>query len=272
MTSVTIPDSPSLGVPAGMKQAGQRVDFKVDKFELAIETKGYLLLWERSIQCPCAPVVSQTEQPDPNCDLCKGVGWIYFGASESQILTEYELTDLQQSMLDSSGGMVIRGLITSVTSKETPYEIIGRWVEGAANLTVRHENRLGYYDRITSLDSQIVFSETLVADGTSILPTRYPVIGVNHARSVTTEYKCDADYTISDDGVITWYPASAPAADTRIVVHYLCHPVWLVVEHPHAARVTSNKLKTANPSTPTGEAKQLPIQAMIRYDFLPAPE
>lgn len=271
MASVSIPESPSLGVPVGTKQTGQRVDFKVKNFELAIETKGYLLLWERSIPCPCSPVTEQTEQPDPNCDLCKGIGWIYFGASDAQILTEYKLTDLQQSMLDSSGGMVIRGVISSITNKENPYDLIGRWSEGSANLTVRHENRLGYYDKITSLDSQIVFSETLIADGTNILPTRYPVIGVNHARSVTTEYKYEADFSI-ESGVIKWYAGSVPAEDTRLSIHYLCHPVWLIIEHPHAARVTSNKLKTAVTSTPTGEAKQLPIQAMMRYDFLPAQE
>ena len=268
MSVVTIPDSPSLGIPVGMKQAGQRVDFRVDNFDLAIETKGYLLLWERSIPCPCSPVVAQTEQPDPNCDLCKGVGWVYFGASESQMLTYYTLTELQQYMLENSQGMIIRGLVTSVTNKDTPFDIIGRWQEGSANLTVRHENRVGYYDKITSLDSQIIFSEVLIADGSAVLPTRYPVIGVNHARSITTEYKCGADFVI-ENGEINWYSGSIPVSDMRISVHYLCHPVWLIVEHPHATRVTSNKLKTSTQSTPTGEAKQLPIQAMMRYDFLP---
>ena len=85
---ITMPDYPELGIPEGVKQIGQRIDFKPTQFDLAIETKGYLLLWERSTQCPCTPVTTQTEQPDPNCSLCKGSGWIYFGAPNAQILTE----------------------------------------------------------------------------------------------------------------------------------------------------------------------------------------
>lgn len=271
MPTITMPAVPALGIPAGVKEQGQRVDFKVEQFELAIETKGYLLLWERAAQCPCSPVTTQTEHPDPNCDLCKGVGVIYFGAPEAQVIDNYQLTELQQHMVDDSGGMVIRGVITSVISRQEPYNVIGNWVDGSCNLTVRHENRIGYYDKVTSLDSQIVFSEVLIADGTNTLPTRYPVIGVNQLRTVNTVYTTGVEYAI-EDGVITWYAGYEPDEDTRLSVHYLCHPVWLVVEHPHAARVTLNKFKTATPTTPTGDPKQLPIQAMIRYDFVPAPE
>jgi hypothetical protein len=268
MPTVTIPDYPVLGVPEGVKQAGQRVDFKLDQFSLAIETKGYLLLWERSLECPCAPVTTQTEQPDPNCDLCNGQGWIYFGAPEAQVLDNYALTELQQYMLDSSGGMVIRGLKDSITNKENPVDPIGKWAEGSAHLTVRHENRLGYYDRITSLDSQIVYSEILITDGTAILATRYPAVGVNYLRSVDKVYTIGVEFQI-ENGVVTFYSGQIPDANTRLAIHYLCHPVWLVVEHPHASRVTLNKFKTSKPTSPAGDAKQLPIQAMIRYEFLP---
>lgn len=269
MTVIQIPEGPSLGIPEGVKQS-QRVDFRANEFDLAVETKGYLLIWERSMDCPCSPVSTQTENPDPNCPLCKGKGWLYFGASDAQALTQYTLDELQQAILDRSGGIIIRGLITTVISSQEPYEVTGKWAKGSANLTVRSQNRLGYYDRITSLDSQIAYYEVLVADGSSTLPTRYPVIGVNHMRTVSFVYRSGSEFAI-EKGVITWYPGSEPSADTRIAVHYLCHPVWLIVEHPHSVRVTSNKFKKGSPSTPTGEAFQLPIQALMRYDFLPEP-
>lgn len=271
MAIINIPDAPAIGLPENTKSSGKRVDFKPDDFALAIETKGYLLLWERAIECPCTPVTTQTEQPDPNCELCKGIGVIYFGASDAQILSEYTLNDLQQHLVDTTGGMVIRGLINTVTSKQNPYDVIGKWVEGSANLTVRHENRVGYYDKITSLDSRIVFKEVIVADGTNTLPTRYPVIGVNYMRTVDTEYTSGAEFYI-ENGVITWHPGNVPDENTRFAVHYLCHPTWLIIEHPHAVRVTSNLFKTKTPTTPTGEPRQLPIQAAMRYDFMPSPE
>jgi hypothetical protein len=269
MAVIQIPEGPSLGIPDGVKQS-RRVDFRAIEFDLAIETKGYLLIWERSMDCPCTPVSIQTENPDPNCPLCKGKGWIYFGASNEQVLTQYTLDELQRTMLVNSGGMIIRGLITTVTSSQEPYEVTGKWAKGSANLTVRSQNRLGYYDRITSLDSQIAYYEVIVADGSSTLPTRYPVIGVNNIRSVSSVYRSGSEFAI-ENGVITWYPGFAPIANTRISVHYLCHPVWLIVEHPHSVRVTSNRFKKETPTTPAGEALQLPIQALMRYDFLPDP-
>lgn len=261
---------PVLGVPEGEKQAGQRVDFKPNQFDLAIETKGYLLLWERATWCPCAPVTIQTEQPDPNCELCKGQGWTYFGAATSQNISGYELTDLQEQMRQDTGGMIIRGIITSVSNQQNPVDVLSNWLAGTANLTVRAENRIGYYDKATLLDAEIVYSERIVADGTAILDTRYPVICVNQIRTTDSVYKEGTEFDISK-GVVTWRDGHIPEADTYISIHYLCHPVYLVVTHPHAARLTSLKFKTSSPKTPTGDPRQLPIQAVIRYDFVPEP-
>ena len=266
----TIEMKPELGVPEGEKQAGQRVDFKSKKFELLIETKGYLLLWERAMVCPCAPVAAQTEQPDPNCELCEGRGWTYFGPSSPQDITGYELTDLQEQMREDTGGAIIRGITTTIGSNPNPVDILSNWVEGSAMLTVRHANRLGYYDRITLLDGQIVFSEQIKADGSAVLPTRYPVVGVNQLRSIDTVYEEDTHFEVNL-GVISWRPGHIPTEETYVALHYICHPTYLVITHPHAARVTSQLFKTLTPKTPTGDPQQLPVQAVIRYEFLPEP-
>jgi len=269
MGTATI-NMPALGVPEGEKQAGQRVDFKPTKFDLAIETKGYLLLWERAMVCPCAPVADQTEQPDPNCDVCKGRGWTYFGPSEAQDLSEYELTDLQEKMREDSGGSIIRGVTHTIGSNPDPVNILSNWVEGSAMLTVRNENRLGYYDRITLLDAEIVFSEHIKADGGTVLPTRYPVVGVNQLRSVSQVYEQETDFDLNL-GEISWRSGYEPDEDTHLALHYICHPTYLVITHPHAARVTSQLFKTPTPKAPTGGPRQLPVQAIIRYEFLPEP-
>jgi hypothetical protein len=265
--TIVMPEVPVLGLPEGTKQTG-RVDFRADKFDIAIETKGYLLLWERAALCPCSPVVIQTEQPDPNCSLCKGRGWLYFGANIAQDLSAYTLTDLQRKMIADTGGMLIRGIITSITSRQDQLGQVTNWVSGTANLTVRHQNKIGYYDKLTLLDSEIIYSEVLVTDGTNILPTRYPVVNVDRLRSVATVYSMGVHYQV-ENGVITWLPGYIPDADIRVSIHYICHPAWLVVEHPHASRVTLQNYKTSKPNSPLGNARLLPIQALIRYDFLP---
>ena len=51
-------------------------------------------------------------------------------------------------------------------------------------------------------------------------------------------------------------------------MHYLMHPTWLVVEYPHMIRTTPIKFKTTSPTTPQGDPNALPVQAMLRYEFL----
>lgn len=269
---ITMPPVPALGVPAGMKQAGQRVDFRPDQFDLAIETKGYLLAWTRACVCPCEPVSEKAKgMPDPNCPLCHGDGWFYFGGHEAQEAEQIgTLDEIQQAIVDESGAMVIRGIMTSIANQFNPWDKLGNWMSGSSQVTVRHQNKLGYFDKIVGLDVDIAYAEVIVTDGSQALETRYKVTGINLIRSEDKVYTPDVDYKIVK-GAITWYPGKIPETGIRLSVHYLCHPTWLVVEHPHAARVTSVKFKTANPKTPTGDPRKLPVQAIVRYDFIPGP-
>jgi hypothetical protein len=268
---ITMPTVPQLGIPTGMKEAGQRVDFRPDQFDLMIETKGYLLAWIRACVCPCTPVVSQTEQPDPNCDLCHGQGWFYFGGNTTQDFSDWELTDLQKNIIADNNAMVIRGIITGISASQDPVDKLGNWVSGTMMLTVRHQNKLGYYDKIIALDSEIAYSEVIEADGTNYLSARYLMTGINQLRSESTIYTADADYRLLGSGRIEWL-ITAPTSGTRLAIHYLCNPTWLVIEHPHIIRTTSRKFKTTAPKTPQGDPRSLPIQALMRYDFLPEPE
>lgn len=271
MATIVMPPVPALGLPEGTKEAGQRVDIKPDQLTLLIETKGYRLAWTRAAKCPCAPVTTKTEQPDPNCTLCKGQGWLYFGDVDPTDWDKVgDVDEVQKAIIDDSGAMVILGIITNVRKQHDPVNKITRWVSGETQVTVRADNALGYYDRLVSLDTEIVFAEVLVADGTAVLPTRYPVTGINLIRSTTATYSIAGDLTV-EAGVITWRVSSIPVSGTRIAVHYLCHPAWLVMGYPHAFRMSPVKFKSANTSTPAGDPVGLPIQANIQYDFLPEP-
>ena len=63
--------------------------------------------------------------------------------------------------------------------------------------------------------------------------------------------------------------ATVPLKDDRLAIHYLCHPTWLIVEHPHSLRTTPITSKIPKPLTPAGNPTALPIQALVKYEFLP---
>lgn len=267
---ITMPPVPALGLPTGEKEEGQRVDFKPTKFDLLIESHGYRLAWTRAAECPCAPVSDSAEgQVNPNCTRCNGTGVYYFGHPGTRDTEEIgTLDNVQQAVVDNSNALVIRGVITGVQRQFTPAEPIGHWARGSMYVTVRGANMLGWYDRITALDMNIAYSETVLADGTDYLSTRYLVTGINSVVSETTDYVADQHYEI-DTGRLKWINSSAPATNTRLSIHYQCHPTFLVVEHPHVARITNKKNKTLNVITPRGDPTQLPIQALLQYEFIP---
>lgn len=268
---ITMPPVPALGIPEGMKEQGKRVDFKPDDFDLAIETKGYLLAWSRACVCPCTPVSEQTEQPDPNCEICNGSGWFYFGDQDGSYNWDEigNLDDIQKHLIVSNNAMVIRGVISAIQNLFNPWDKQGNWMSGSMQVTVRHQNKLAYYDKLIGLDTEITYSQVVTADGTENLETRYPTTGVNILRSENKIYEPDIEYVLDQQGNILWKPGKAPNENTRLAIHYHCHPTWLVVEHPHVARVTPVKFKTKTPKTPRGDPRRLPVQAIVRLDFIP---
>lgn len=260
----------TVGLPEGVKETGRRVDFKPDGFTLAIETKSFgRLAWTQACYCPCAGNNLQTDQPNPNCTLCEGHGWLMFRPRLSVVDPKIVggLNPLQTKLLEDNDASIINGIMTSFFGKEEPYAAARRRIEGSANLTVRPENKLGYWDRIVNLDALIPYSQIAIADGTDVLPLTYLAAQVNLVRTVDTVYTQGTTVVpedfILDTGNILF--TTAPGVGTRFAVHYLCHPTWRVIEHPHTTRVTPVKFKT---KSPIGDQTPLPTQAVVRYEFL----
>jgi hypothetical protein len=266
----TITPSSGIAGNVGSKYEKQRAEFDSSIFDALIEQKGYRLVWTRAAECPCASVNDQTKTPDPNCTLCKGTGWLYFPPTQPVMSKNVGVfTPIQQAIVTRSGGGVIRGVMTGLRSERHPYNEIGNWKFGDVSVTVRPPNKLGYYDKLVHLDSEVVFAEGFDSLAESVaVPTRYLVNQINLFRSLAQVYVGNEDYTLSA-GVISWVPGHAPEVGTRLTLHYLTHPTWIIIDHPHAIRASMKRLKVKNPDTPQGNAQPLPLQAHARLEFIP---
>lgn len=254
-----------------------RVDFRVNKFEQAIDNHGARLAWCRATRCPCFPVNSRTGQPNPVCPRCKGhPGWTFFGPKDYEIPAAVgELDACQRALVAQYGASVIRGLLHGLAKRYDPYTRIGNFEFGTGMVCVRPVNVIAYYDRLVDLDSEIAFSEVVEVPRVSGVPgvrpleTRYPVVGLNYAEDHTgVRYEVGGDLLLTEEGELRWRPARGPTAATRVTLHYLCHAHWRVMEQPHVARRAQVREKKRRPSTPLGTPTALPLVASLMLEHL----
>jgi len=170
--------------------------------------------------------------------------------------------DAIQTVIVGSTAAVIKGVMSGITNKFVPYDQVVARLEGISMLTVRAENKLGYYDRICNLDATVSQCELKDAESGSTLSMKYPIRDINLLRSESTVYVVTTDFTIVA-GDISWVSGRAPTAGTQLVCHYLTHPYWRVMDHPHAARLTPVRFKSA-----TEDPRPLPVSAVLKYEWL----
>lgn len=267
--------APSLGIPSGVKE--KKISFRDKEFDLLAETRGVRIAWSRAMACPCVGVNNQTDQPDPNCDLCKNTpGFIFFrptdyAAVEAKVGT---LTTLQDYIVerDSSPAVLIKGVIQKNIQRENSYDRIGPWEEGGMFISTRKENILGHYDRLVVIDSVMSYSQIAFrpAKVTDLLKLRFPAVSINLLRDVSKVYLPKIDYNLTELGDIQFVTGKGPAGGGKLAVHYTHHPQLIVMDHPHAFRATldQRKISLNKKVTPEGNPQILPVQAVAQLEFL----
>lgn len=254
------------------KEGGARVDFRNDiPFANQIEWHGMRLGWSRMTLCPCQSFNKVTEQIDPNCSMCNGSGYTPFQTPGYFIdpTKAGPLTESQQRLVTRNKAMVIRGLTMGMSEQPNMFAVLGKWALGSVMVTVRPENKLGYYDRLIYLDDVIPFSELLEMGSTDTLKLKYPAETINGLISETKAYN-NSDVVLQD-GNVKWLPGRAPPKGTRLSINYLYHPVFIVLEFVHLIRTIPfrNKKPLAKRMTPIGDTMRLPIQVVARLEHLP---
>ncbi len=121
-------------IAEGANDTGKpRVDLEGDQFDVVIDQKGYEVLWEKAVRCPCKPKGLDALS---SCKNCGSTGWVYINTVKTKML--------MQSI--------------SFSGKRLD------WTEeksGTVNITPRNRDHVGYNDRITVVDSESIHSEVI---------------------------------------------------------------------------------------------------------------
>jgi len=258
-------------------KANPRADFVPDMFDQLITTKGYRMWWSRAGVCPCEQN-KQTQQPQLNCPLCRGKGYFYYLPDVAVI--DGSPVDAYGNAVDlntAGDGVSIYVVKTALTEDVQVFEKFGEWVFGTTRGTVQWQNRLGYRDRLVERDSVMPWNQIVITDGTGTMKVtggfdkagiRYPVVELIYCRSIAREYRLNRDLILTPTGELEWM-ITPPDPKTRLSITYTMHPVWIVMDYVHAIRDTLVSFKA---KAKADEFRKLPLQAMMKLDFLVEPE
>lgn len=220
----------------------QRVDFLINDFDKLIKEKGMNVLWEEAMLCSC---LAHTGQPDYNCPHCKGSGFVYLEPKETIVAS------------------------TKLVGKKV-FDDIGMRETGTAYITSLSTVLLGYHDRLTFVDYNAKYSQTIHIKYGKSLKLKRKIKSI-----IAVKYK-DLfinleDVEIINDGwgiklphdVISEYKSKGKADDPNdfpVSILYITSPVYSIVDITHELRATS--IGTSN------NFKELPKQYQIkREDF-----
>lgn len=261
------------GLPHGVKEQGQRVDFRPEQFDLAVQTKGYRVWWSRASVCPCRNN-SDTDQPLLTCSLCHGRGRFWFLPEIGLESAEVDAYGNPIVVNEAEDAVLIQAIMTSATLDTQIFERFGEWFFGALKVTVQSGNKLGYLDRLVMADSLMSWSQLVEFDGSATIGVtggydrkglRYPAVRVNMLRSLTKIYKQDREYLINDQGGLTW--KITPPAAQNLSIQYFVHPVFEIMDHVYVHRDTLVRLKQ-RVTDKEGQVRYLPVHAIAKLDYL----
>jgi len=196
------------------------VDFIKPEFDALIENKGYRVIWEPTVMCPCRGVQNS---PLTNCENCRGTGWVLLNAIRTKmVLTSINFSNRYQQWTKELVGMVA--------------------------FTARHEDRVTFMDRLTLEDSESIETELLQLRLSSTSQvfcfTTYMLSEVMEAfmfdepgkKLIRLSEGTDFTYSKRDYKIV--FPNLDLTGQNRVMVsvRYKCRPQYYVVDMNHDIR------------------------------------
>lgn len=229
-----------------------RSDMTKQDFDREIDGHGADVVWEQACPCPCTNN-DQTDQADPLCPYCDGIGWEYYAPTPIKVIVDRPGITVRQQ---EKQGVV--------------------WT-GDVNITTRIENPLAYFHRVTMSDVTIEFCERTVRKALdqqalkAVIASRSVeyVLRTTQERQTVVErinrlawYGSDrvrhvlregVDFDVTDDGKIDWRKGdrcgTAPPPGAMLTANYYTNPRYVVTSlTPYAYRTTKTLLNYAEPT------------------------
>lgn len=220
--------------------------FEKDRFESAVWIKGYDIILEQAIECPCK---GKSGSSKTTCQNCLGSNWVFIDPVET------------------------KALITAINS-QTKYRQWSPELTGTVNVTVRDSERFSFMDKITFKKGTSVLSEVkpLLDTGTQkFIFCSYKVANILGIYLFSTDtvklIKLSADqYSIKSENaaVVELTGMSYPAQFNGVVSIEYEHLIsYNVIDIPHDFRSTF----ILN-SRGQNQEFNLPIQGVARRSHL----
>ena len=196
--------------------------FNVTELDAFIEASGVTATIYAALRCPCAS--EDSEQPDPLCDYCYGLGWQY----------------------DSDLTLSTRVLLTSDQFNKK-FEAPGSWTTGHVNCTTQSDVLLSDRDKVVPQGERVVANDELLTKGAQSLRGRSLEVlrfsGVERVlslRGLTRAFTEGTDWELSGRQVL-WLPGgSAPSEGERYAVRYVAQAEYVVWASQPRVRVEND--------------------------------
>ena len=206
--------------PSSIGQPDIRL-FRKGDFDYSIFSKGYDIIKERALRCPCE---GQSGAPLTTCQNCLGTGFVFVNPIET------------------------KALITSI-NYQTKYKDWSPELTGTVSVTTRDEDKLFFMDRITFKTRNSVISElrdVRQSSNQKFIFTSYKIVSVLSVYlfdSISTKLiKVDpSNYAVSTNNsmILKLNLSSYPSGFNDVVsVEYEYNISYNVVDIPHDIRST----------------------------------
>ena len=221
--------------------------FRKNDFDAVIFQKGYKIILEQSVACPCR---GESGEARPTCQNCMGYGWIFINPTETM------------------------AILTSLNAT-TKYQQWSPELIGTINVTVRDIERLSFLDKITLKDRTSVMSEVrpvLENEGDRFIFCSYKVKKVNFLFVFSDDNNKLISLT-SDDFEVMQSNNFVVKIKEHVVfplnfndvvsIDYEYNPSYVIVDIPHDIRASFN---TNN----KGQFEEiiLPVQGVARKSHI----
>lgn len=233
-------DTPRLAkTPSSVLSTKPQARLQKRNFDTLVDQKGYPIIIEKAIKCPCSTIGNQ---PRPTCRNCGGGGWLWVNPTQTKAII--------QSM-----------------NKDTEYKEWSAENMGTASITTYHEVELGYMDKVTLREGSVSFSEVVKPkvydDGTLRAYLTYTPIKIeaifrfDDSQVPLVGLSIPTDVTLQGNILVIDSSLNA-LQNLTISVRYQHNPVFAVLDIPRST-IASESL---HHNTKAKDHYQFPVHAV----------